>query len=94
MSYWQLSSSEGVLELSCGGSEYTKECGSNSFTSMEWSLRPGERAEFNGTWDRSWVREDDYSDQPIHGFDFEECDISIEDDENPLLHDQDEDETE
>ena len=52
MSYWQLSVNEDALELSCGGSEYSKECGSDSYTSMGWSLRPGKCAEFDGTWDR------------------------------------------
>lgn len=94
MSYWQLSASDDALELSCGGSEYTKECGSDLYTSMEWSLRPGKRAEVNGTWDRAWMQEDEYSDKPIYGLDFEECAISIEDDENPLLYDQDDDEAE
>jgi hypothetical protein len=94
MSYWQLSVSEEALKLSCGGSEYTKECGSDSYTSMAWSLRPGKPAEFDETWDRAWMQEDEYSDVPIYGLDFEDCEISIEDDENPLLFDEDENESE
>lgn len=94
ISYWQVYVNEDALELSCGGSEYTKECGSDSYTTMEWSLRPGECAEFNGTWPHAWMHENDYSDRPLLGVNFEDCDISIEDDENRLLDDEDEDETE
>ena len=88
LSYWQFSVTEDELNLTCGGSEYTERVGSDSFTTMEWLAHPGKPSEFNGTWDHAWMREDEYSDPPIPEFDFSSCEVSVEDDDNPLLHEE------
>jgi hypothetical protein len=88
LSYCRFSVTEAQLDLTCGGSEYTEGEGSDSFTTMEWFARPGRQSEFNGTWDHAWMREDEYSYPPIPEFDFSSCEISVEDDDNPLLDEE------
>jgi hypothetical protein len=91
-SNWQFSVGEDWLELSCGGSEYTDAVGSDSFTTMSWTARPGERTDYDGSWDDSWMERDDegYSDPALNAEDLSDCTISIDDDDNPLLLDKDE----
>ena len=50
-SNWQFSVGSDWLNLSVGGSEYTEGVGSDSFTTMSWSAQPGERADYDGSWD-------------------------------------------
>lgn len=63
---WQFSVSDDGLELHCGGSEYTEGVGSDSFTTMSWSARPGRWSDYDGTWDESWMGPNDQGNsQPI-----------------------------
>jgi hypothetical protein len=70
-----------------GGSEYTEGVGSDSFTTMSWSAQLGERADYDGSWDDSWMQRDEYADSPVHSEDFRGFSISVEDDDNELLFD-------
>lgn len=91
-SVWHLFVGEDSMALSCGGSEYTDAVGSDSFTTMSWTARPGERTDYDGSWDDSWMERDDegYSDPALNAEDLSDCTISIDDDDNPLLFDKDE----
>jgi hypothetical protein len=88
-SSWQFSVAGDCLELSCGGSDYSEGVGSDSFTTMEWSAHPGQRTEFDGRWDAVWMGDEGgYSGHsPFH--DLDECDVSIDDDDNSLLLEED-----
>jgi hypothetical protein len=87
---WQFSVGDDSLTFSCGGSEYTEGVGSDSFTTMSWSASPGERSEYDGTWDESWMGPDDQGYSEADTFrSLHECDISVEDDENSLLSEAD-----
>ena len=90
-SSWQFSVGREWLNLSCGGSEYTEGVGSDSFTTMDWSARAGERTDYDGRWDDRWMeRYEGYSDPPAHSSDFSNCTISVDDDDNPLLFEPEE----
>jgi len=53
---------------------------------MIWSARPGERAEYDGSWDDLWMERDgDPDSNPAPFQDLGRCEISIDDDDNPLL---------
>jgi hypothetical protein len=94
-SSWQFSVGSDWLNLSTGGSEYTEGVGSDSFTTMSWSARLGERTDYDGSWDDSWMQRDDQSsDTPVHSEDFRGCSISVDDDDNDLLFDSESSEEE
>jgi hypothetical protein len=82
---WQFSVGGDWLTLSVGGTEYTDSVGSDSFTTMSWSAQPGQRTEYDGSWDDSWMKQDEYSDAPVHSESFRGCSISVDDDDNELL---------
>jgi hypothetical protein len=90
-SVWHLFVGEDSMALSCGGSEYTEGVGSDLFTTMTWEAQPGERTDYDGSWDESWMERDDegYSDPAVFAEDLCGCKISIDDDDNPLLFDDD-----
>jgi hypothetical protein len=87
---WQFSVSGDELTLDCGGSEYTEGVGSDSFTTMWWWARPGQSTDYDGSWDSAWMH-DDYSGGSVSAEDFSDCEVSVEDDDNPLLFEPDED---
>lgn len=83
-SSWHFSVAGDCLELSCGRSEYTDGAGSDSFTTMEWSARKGQLTEYDGRWDSVWMGDEGgYSRTTFH--DLDECEITVDDDDNPLL---------
>lgn len=88
-STWQFSVGSDWLDLSIGGSEYTGSVGSDSFTTMSWSAQPGVRPARDGGWDESWMEEDEDTDAPVHSEEFRGCSISVDDDDNELLRDDD-----
>lgn|GEM_PF-6464828 len=90
MSYFQFVVAGEMLELTCGGSVYTKEFGSDSFTTMEWSITPGERSEYDNSWDDKWVGDelDRYEGRAPNHFNLRECVISVDGDGNRLLTDE------
>jgi hypothetical protein len=68
---------------------------SDSFTTMTWEAQPGERADYDGSWDESWMeRDDEFTDPPVHSEDFCGCSISIDDDDNEFLFDSESSEEE
>jgi hypothetical protein len=89
---WHLFVGEDSMALSCGGSEYTEGVGSDSFTTMTWEAQPGERTDYDGSWDETWMEREceDYSDNSLFVSNFRDCAISIDDDDNPLLFESDE----
>jgi hypothetical protein len=89
-SMWHFFAGEDSLNLSCGGSEYTEGVGSDAYTSMEWSAQPGERTEYDGNWDVTWMERDDHSDPPAYSSDFSDCDIAVDDDDNPFFFEPEE----
>jgi hypothetical protein len=91
---WQFSVGSDWLTLSIGGSDYNESVGSDSFTTMSWSAQPGERTDYDGSWDDSWMKQDEYSDTPVHSEDFRDCSISVDDDDNELLFHSDSSEEE
>jgi hypothetical protein len=97
MSCWQFSAFDGHLRVQTGGSEYDPTVGSDSFSTMEWSIHPSQKAEWNGVWDESWmVPELQYHPEQKLNIDLRSSDyeISVEDHANELLGDygQEEDE--
>jgi len=54
-SSWEFSANEGCLSLSTGGTEYDPAVGSDSYSTMEWSIRPSEASDYNGIWDERWM---------------------------------------
>lgn len=84
-SIWQFSVGSDWLNLSVGGSEYTEGVGSDSFTTMTWSAQPGERTDYDGSWDESWMQQDEGSETAVHSENFRGCSISVDDDDNELL---------
>ena len=78
------------LHLDCGGSEYTEGVGSDSFTTMEWSAYPGRRTDYDDSWDSAWMQHDYYSNRPVCTENFSDCEVSVEDDDNPLLSEPEE----
>jgi hypothetical protein len=91
-SIWHFFAGDGQLALSCGGSEYTESVGSDSFTTMTWEAQPGEQTDYDGSWDDSWMEREceGYSDSASCGNSFEDCEISIDDDDNPFLFESEE----
>lgn len=88
---WDFTVADGELNVHCGGSEYTEGVGSDSFTTMSWSAYPGHETDYDGSWDSAWMG----SEYPGAldagtGFPLGECHISIYDEDNPLLSDEDE----
>ena len=87
---WQFSVADNELTLYCGGSEYTEGVGSDSFTTMSWSAYAGRSTDYDGSWDSKWmVSQYPGSLDEVPSFPLGECDISVEDDDNPLLWDSD-----
>lgn len=89
-SCWQFSAFNGRLKVSAGGSEYNPAVGSDSFSTMEWSIQPSQRAEWNGVWDEQWMVPNlQYFPDGKLNIDLtsSEYQISVEDDENELLGD-------
>lgn len=86
-----LTADDGDLSLSCGGSEYTEGVGSDSFTTMSWSAYPGYETDYDGSWDSDWMgsQEPGALDAGT-GFPLAECHISVCDEDNSLLSDDDE----
>jgi len=87
-SCWQFSAFGGHLSVETGRSVYDPAVGSDSFSTMEWSVRPSERAEWNGVWDEQWMVPElqYYPERKLHvDLTSEEYEISVEDDENELL---------
>lgn len=86
-SIWHFFAGEDLLALSCGGFEYTDGVGSDTFTTMSWEAHPGERTEYDGSWDDAWMERDNdgnsdpSADSSVTG----NRTISVEDDDNPLL---------
>ena len=94
-SVWQFSVGSERLTLSIGGSEYTESVGSDSLTTMSWSAQPGQRTGYDGSWDDSWMKQDEeYSDTPVNSEDFRGCSITVDDDDNELLSRSESDEEE
>jgi hypothetical protein len=88
MSCWQFSAFDGHLSVQSGGSEYDPAVGSDSFSTMEWSIHPSQKAEWNGVWDESWmVPELQYYPEQKLEIDLTkgEYEISVEDNGNELL---------
>jgi hypothetical protein len=89
-SCWQFSANEGRLEVSTGGTEYDPAIGSDSYSTMEWSICPPEASDYNGVWDERWMVPNlqYYPEHKLH-IDLRSGDytFSIEDAENELLGD-------
>ena len=81
-----------LLNLECGESSYEAGCGSEAWTTMFWSASLGERTDNDGSWDESWLGEP-YFEKTTNN-DLSECTISIEDDDNNLLSDDESQEQE
>lgn len=81
-----------LLNLECGESSYEEGCGSEAWTTMSWSASLGESTDNDGSWDESWLGEPYFDQTTINNL--AECTISIEDDENDLLSDNESDEEE
>jgi hypothetical protein len=97
LSCWQFSAFDGHLRVATGGSEYDPAVGSDSFSTMEWSIQPSEKAEWNGVWDENWMVPNlQYYPKQKLNIDLHSgvYEISVEDDENELLGDTGQDEEE
>ncbi len=81
-----------LLNLDCGESSYAAGCGSEAWTTMSWSASLDERTDNDGSWDESWLGEPYFDKGTIN--DLSECAISIEDNDNDLLSDEESQEQE
>lgn len=85
-SIWRLSVGSDLLDLSVGGWDCSDAVGTDSHTTMSWTVQPGERPEFNGSWDDDWMQNCDDGGVGVYAEDFRGCSVSIEDDDNDLLY--------
>ncbi len=81
-----------LLNLECSESSYEEGYGSESWTTMLWSASPGKRTSNDGSWNEGWLREPYFDQSTI--VDLAECTISIEDEDNDLLRDDESDKAE
>lgn len=87
-----LSITPDLLNLECGESSYEEGYCTEAWTTMFWSASPGERTSNDGSWNQGWLGDRYFEQSTIHNL--AECTISIEDEDNDLLYDEESDETE
>jgi len=58
---------------------------------MYWSASPGERSDYDGEWDDSWMGPNDEGYSDAAPFSISGCAITVEDSDNPLLYDCEDD---